>query len=169
MLSLTVHACKYLSSNRKLPVLIYKSSNLKAHPRCFDMCTIIFSGDGAAVLIRSLEPVDNLELMDKLRTKGKAGASLLKKNGVGLCNGPSKLCQSLSINKNDVNKTDLCSSDDIWLEKGDLVSNDSIVKCKRININYAEDWVDKPLRFYILGSAFVSVRDKLVEKDMKAQ
>jgi DNA-3-methyladenine glycosylase len=27
---------------------------------------------------------------------------------------------------------------------------------KRINIDYAEEWIDKPWRFYVLGNSFVS-------------
>lgn len=122
------------------------------------------NGDGAAVLLRALQPIENLELMDKLRTKGKKAGSLLKKDGVGLCNGPSKLCQALGIKKDLVNKVDMCTSDLIWLEKGETVNDDEIVKCKRININYAEEWVDKPLRFYIMGNVFNSVKDKEAEK-----
>lgn len=123
-------------------------------------------GDGNAVLIRSLQPVENLEIMNKLRSKGKKETSLLKKEGRDLCNGPSKLCQALGIRKEPVNKQDLCTSDLIWLEKGDNIDSSKIVVSKRINIAYAEDWIDKPLRFYILGNNFVSVRDKIAEKDM---
>ena len=104
--------------------------------------------------------------MDTLRSKGKEGGKLLKKDGVGLCNGPSKLCQALGINKERVNKVDMCTSDFIWLEKGETVNDNDIVKCKRININYAEEWKDKPLRFYIPGNAFNSVKDKEAEKAM---
>lgn len=103
--------------------------------------------------------------MDKLRTKGKEGSSFLKKDGKGLCNGPSKLCQALAIKKDTVDQVDLCISDKIWLEKGEHVDDCDIVSCKRININYAEEWVDKPLRFYIRGSDFNSVRDKNAEND----
>lgn len=125
-------------------------------------------GDGCAVLIRALQPVENLEVMDKLRSKGKEGKSLLKKDGKELCNGPSKLCQALAIKKDTVNKEDLCTSDEIWLEKGEIIDDSKIVKCKRININYAEEWIDKPLRFYILENLFSSVRDKNAEKDLCA-
>lgn len=104
--------------------------------------------------------------MEKLRKKGKSsGNSLLKKNGKELCNGPSKLCQALAIKKDSVNKVDLCLSDRIWVEKGEIVENNKVVVCKRININYAEEWIDKPLRFYIYGNEFNSIKDKNAEKD----
>ncbi|KAL3876851.1 hypothetical protein ACJMK2_034636 [Sinanodonta woodiana] len=119
-------------------------------------------GEGAAVLLRALEPVEGLETMDSLRACGRI-TSVLKKNGKGLCNGPSKLCQALGIKKDTINKVDLTVSKDIWLEEGEAVEDKSILKCKRININYAEEWVDKPLRFYIQENPFVSVKDKDAE------
>ncbi|KAH3860790.1 uncharacterized protein LOC127865786 isoform X1 [Dreissena polymorpha] len=121
--------------------------------------------NGAAVLIRALQPLENLENMDKLRTKGKEGASLMKKGGQGLCNGPSKLCQALGITKDAVNKVKLQESDSVWLEKGEDIDDKDIVCCKRINIDYAGDWVEKPLRFYVRGNGFVSIKDKDAEKD----
>ncbi|KAK3579486.1 hypothetical protein CHS0354_028303 [Potamilus streckersoni] len=120
-------------------------------------------GEGAAVLLRALEPVEGLETMDSLRACGRI-TSVLKKNGKGLCNGPSKLCQALGIKKDTINKVDLTVSKDIWLEEGEAIEDNSILKCKRININYAEEWVDKPLRFYIQENPFVSVKDKDGEK-----
>ena len=104
--------------------------------------------------------------MDKYRSKGKA--SLMKNEGRGLCNGPSKLCQALNIKKDAINGVDLCSTPDIWVEKGEEIDPSKIVKCKRINIDYAGDWKDKPLRFYILGNKFNSVKDKEAESNMAA-
>ena len=63
---------------------------------------------------------------------------------------------------------DICTSDAIWLEKGDKISSDKIVTCKRININYAEEWIEKPLRFYVIDNQFVSVIDKDAEKEMRS-
>lgn len=123
-----------------------------------------FTGDGAAVLLRALEPVENLDEMAKLRN-GKTEA-LLKNDGQGLSNGPSKLCQALGIKKDTVNLVDLCSDPDTWVEKGETVDDKNIVKCKRINIDYAGEWKDKPLRFYILGNKFNSVKDKKAEEDI---
>lgn len=121
------------------------------------------------MLIRALEPAENLEHMDMLRTKGKKGASFMKNRGRGLCNGPSKLCQALGIKKDTVNQKDLCKSDLIWLEEGDSVEETKIVKCSRINIGYAEDWIDKPLRYYQLGNTFVSVKDKKAESELTSK
>lgn len=48
-------------------------------------------GEGSAVLIRALEPLDNIESMKQLRSTD---------NIHNLCNGPAKLCQALAIDKN---------------------------------------------------------------------
>ncbi|KAI3359167.1 hypothetical protein L3Q82_002702 [Scortum barcoo] len=53
-------------------------------------------GEGAAVLLRSLEPLQGQPVMRQLRTaRRKEGARELKDKE--LCNGPSKLCQALDI------------------------------------------------------------------------
>uniref|UniRef100_A0A4W5KC75 DNA-3-methyladenine glycosylase n=1 Tax=Hucho hucho TaxID=62062 RepID=A0A4W5KC75_9TELE len=53
-------------------------------------------GEGAAVLLRALEPLHGLSLMRQLRTaRRREGAWPLKDKQ--LCNGPSKLCQALDI------------------------------------------------------------------------
>ncbi|WAQ97438.1 3MG-like protein [Mya arenaria] len=125
-------------------------------------------GDGAAVLVRALQPTENLKVMDQRRTLGKPGASFMKNNGKGLCNGPSKLCQALGITKDKVNQTLFYTSDHVWLERGHDVDPCTVVKCSRINIDYAEDWKDKPLRFYVLGNQYVSVRNKEAEANMSS-
>ena len=116
------------------------------------------------MLLRALEPVENLNEMALLRN-GKKDV-LMKNDGRALCNGPSKFCQALGIKKDTVNGVDMCSSADIWVEKGDTIEEKNIVKCKRINIDYAGEWKDKPLRFYILGNKFISVKDKQAEESM---
>lgn len=123
-------------------------------------------GDGAAVLLRALEPKENLELMNTFRAKDSSDTSFLKKDGRALCNGPSKLCQALNIKKETVNKINLCTSNSVWLENGESIDDNDVVSCKRINIDYAEDWIDKPLRFYIHENAFVSIKDKLAMKKL---
>ena len=103
--------------------------------------------------------------MDKNRT-GEKQKSLLKNDGKDLCNGPSKLCRALAITKETTDQVDMCTSDKIWLEKGETVKEKDIVKSKRINISYGEEWVDKLLRFYLYGNKFISVKDKEAEKLM---
>ena len=100
--------------------------------------------------------------MIKLRQKRTPGKDIKPKD---LCNGPSKLCLSLDITKDQINKEDMTKSSKIWLESGQDIKAEDIVHCKRINIGYAEEWIDKPLRYYIRGNKFVSKLDKEAEKE----
>ena len=105
--------------------------------------------------------------MGKLRNKAKKGPAKEMKEK-DLCNGPSKLCQALQIAKDKINKADMTKSGHIWLEDGVDIPQEKIVVSKRININYAEEWVHKPLRFYVLGNPCVSSKDKDAEKNMES-
>lgn len=120
---------------------------------CFNISS---AGEGCAVLIRALEPMDGISQMREIRCK----SSKKNQKDSSLVNGPSKLCQALQIIKSSCNKIDLTSSNELWLESGYSVPIDEIVHCPRINIGYAEEWVEKLLRFYIEGNACVSVKYK---------
>lgn len=117
------------------------------------------TGEGAAVLLHGIDPVDGIDHMQKIRSQ----KTLKEKD---LCNGPSKLCQALKISKDKFNKVDMKSSDEIWLEDGEDLPQTKIVTGARINIDYAEEWAQKPLRFYILGNKSVSKRDKAAEDSL---
>ncbi|KAK7004629.1 DNA-3-methyladenine glycosylase [Biomphalaria glabrata] len=120
-------------------------------------------GEGCAVLIRALEPQEGLEIMKTHRSKNSTNSTKELKVKE-LTNGPSKLCQALAISKNDFNKCDLTNSELLWLEQGETIPDEKIVCSPRINIGYAEEWQEKPLRFYILGNSCVSKRDKKAEE-----
>ena len=106
-------------------------------------------GEGAAVLIRALEPVDGIEKMRELR-RNFAGEEY------HLCKGPGNLCKALNITK-DQNKQDLISSSEIWVEMYDSVSEQQVCSSSRIGVNYAGlEWSTKPLRFYVMDSVAVS-------------
>ncbi|XP_053550486.1 DNA-3-methyladenine glycosylase [Bombina bombina] len=118
-------------------------------------------GDGAAVLLRSLEPLEGLDVMRKFRElRRKEKAKALK--DTELCNGPSKLCLALDMDKS-FDKRDLSNDEITWLEPGSKILDKDIVFCPRIGISYAGEWTKKPLRFYVKGNKYVSVRDKMAE------
>lgn len=97
----------------------------------------------------------------------KDGGSKLK--NFELCNGPSKLCQALCIEKDNLNKEDMAISTKFWLEddKGCCKEDRTIVTSTRIGIDsYGSEWALKPLRFYILGNKCVSVKDKKTEAEL---
>ena len=135
---------------------------------CFNISS---EGEGAAVLIRALEPVSGLDTM-----RANREAKRKVKNGIrkpmkdkDLCSGPSKLCQAFNINK-DLNCVDLSDSEEIWLEDGDTVTEDNMVNSTRIGIEGAgPEWSQLKLRWYILDNKHVSVRDKFAESVLRDQ
>ena len=104
-------------------------------------------GDGAAVLLRALEPVGGLERMKRRRKAAKKERDL--------CNGPAKLCQAMGIDKS-CDKENLASSQELWMECGRREVGE-VVSGKRIGVEYAgEEWSSKPLRFYLQDNPCVS-------------
>lgn len=106
-----------------------------------------------AVLIRALEPVENLDIIANNRFK-KDYNDLTKTQIKSLTNGPGKLCDALKINKT-LNGEDLCDN------RLYIVDNDeefNIITDKRIGIDYAEEAKDYLLRFYIENNKYVSVK-----------
>nr|XP_014429784.1 DNA-3-methyladenine glycosylase isoform X2 [Pelodiscus sinensis] len=120
-------------------------------------------GAGAAVLLRSLEPLQGLDTMRQLRSAHRKGSAKPLKDWQ-LCNGPSKLCQALDINKS-FDQKDLIHDPAIWMEPGSEALEQAVVTAARIGVNYGGEWAQKPLRFYIQGNKCVSVIDKKVERE----
>jgi DNA-3-methyladenine glycosylase len=106
-------------------------------------CNIVVGpdGHGSAVLIRAVEPIEGVEIIEERR--GKAG--------VEATNGPAKLCQALGIGK-AMNGHDLRSGE-MRLERGEPIAKKDIVQTTRIGISQGKDM---PWRFYIRGNPYVS-------------
>ena len=106
---------------------------------------LVTSKDGAphAVLVRAVEPLLGIPLMAKRRE--------LPENVVELTNGPGKLCQALGIGRESYG-VDLCGPT-LFLAEGPSVRSAS---AKRIGIDYAGAWAEKPWRFYDPKSRYVS-------------
>ena len=90
-------------------------------------------GHASAVLLRAVEPVENLE---------------------GRTCGPGLLCRALHIDKN-LNGHDLLS-DNFFIAAPDAAKKNSIIKRPRIGVDYAKHWAKRHLRFYLKGNPFVS-------------
>ena len=90
-------------------------------------------GQASAVLLRALEPVQNL---------------------AGKTSGPGLLCRAMGIDRR-LNGHDLLS-DDLFVAAPDVAEKISIVKRPRIGVEYAKHWARRHLRFYIKGNPFVS-------------
>lgn len=127
------------------------------------------TGNGAAVLLRALDPIEGIEQMKINRNKFQQEKMKRKNNSNPipshqLCNGPAKLCIALGISKEQCNMQDLATWSEMWVEQGATIPEDQIVKTCRIGIDSAgPEWAKKPLRFYILNSKSVSKRDKCKE------
>uniref|UniRef100_A0A8C4ISG5 DNA-3-methyladenine glycosylase n=1 Tax=Dicentrarchus labrax TaxID=13489 RepID=A0A8C4ISG5_DICLA len=122
-------------------------------------------GEGAAVLLRSLEPLQGQPVMRQLRAaRRKEGARQLKDKE--LCNGPSKLCQALDIPRY-FDRRDLASDPEVWLERDpntNPAEPHNIVSAPRIGIESHGEWARKPWRFYLRGHPCVSVVNKEAER-----
>lgn len=125
------------------------------------------TGDGACVLLRALEPLGGLETMRQLRSAHRKGSARALKDRE-LCSGPSKLCQALAIDKS-FDQRDLAEDQAVWLEQGPPGPREpAVVAAARVGIGSAGEWVQKPLRFYIQGSPWVSVVDRAAERGTQA-
>ena len=90
-------------------------------------------GQGAAVLLRALEPVKNI---------------------AGRTCGPGLLCRAMGIDKR-LNAHDLLSHD-FFIAGTQETASFNIVKAPRVGVAYAGRWAKRHLRFYIKGNLFVS-------------
>src|ERR1700692_380818 len=99
-------------------------------------------GIGADVLLRAIEPLEGINLMKRLRNTDKLR---------DLARGPGRLAAALQIDQR-LDGVDLCASGPLWL--GTAVRETAhIGTTVRIGITRE---VDRPLRFFEVGSPFVS-------------
>ena len=107
------------------------------------------------VLIRGLEPLEGLDEMALYRFN-KPYNELTKTQIKNLTNGPSKLCIAMNINKSN-NTKELNKENSLYIEDHNIkVSPSNIVETTRIGIDYAEEAVHFPWRFYIKDNPYVS-------------
>ncbi len=92
-------------------------------------------GEGAAILIRALEPVHGIHA----RTQG-----------------PALLCKALDIDRR-LNAYDL-SGPELFVAEPEEMQPFKIVRRPRIGVDYAGAWARRLLRFYIQGNSCVSRR-----------
>jgi DNA-3-methyladenine glycosylase len=102
-------------------------------------------GYPAAVLIRAVEPIENVDLMRQLRNNPGRDADI--------ANGPGKLCMAMSIDKG-LNGADLCGPT-IWIEDRKFDPG-SLRSSPRVGVDYAGEYRDKPWRFFVDGDPHVS-------------
>lgn len=111
---------------------------------CFNVVTNM-EGVGEAVLVRALQPLEGLELMQKRRGKPLKPAHL--------ANGPGKLCIAMGITRE--HNTISLQDPPLFITKGFKIDGSLIGSSGRIGIKQGQD---KPWRFYIKGNTFLSRR-----------
>ncbi|HET7459213.1 MAG TPA: DNA-3-methyladenine glycosylase [Gemmatimonadaceae bacterium] len=100
-------------------------------------------GNGSAVLVRAIEPVDGEALMRRRRPTAK--------RDVDLTNGPGKLCAALGVT--GVLDGVPLTRPPLVIRSGDVIADRDIDVTPRIGITRA---ADLPLRWLVRGSPWVS-------------
>jgi DNA-3-methyladenine glycosylase len=101
------------------------------------------AGEGSAVLLRAVEPIEGLDAMAARR--GSADPRLL-------CSGPARLAQAFGIDRGE-DGIELSETSGLWLTQGLPVRDHDVVVGTRVGIRRG---IDRPWRFRVRGSAYVS-------------
>ncbi len=100
------------------------------------------AGIGAGVLLRAIEPLEGIPLMERLRPRARLR---------DLARGPGRLARAFGIDRR-LDGLDLCEGGPLWL--GSPAGPAGVVETSvRIGLSREKD---RPLRFYERGSPFVS-------------
>ena len=106
-----------------------------------------------AILVRAVEPSEGLDIMRR-RRRGRSEYELTS--------GPGRLCLAMGIDRK-LDKADLLG-DRVWIEEAASISPRQIARGPRVGIDYAEEWITKPWRFWVRDNPFVSRRSNTVQK-----
>ncbi len=115
---------------------------------CFNVVTGP-EGTGEAVLIRAVEPLKGLQIMQERRKRAFRFENLV--------NGPGKLCQAFAIDRS-LDGHNLSEKPLYLLENRAICDQIEVIATPRIGISKAED---KLLRFIIRGSKYLSRRESI--------
>jgi len=118
-------------------------------------CFNVISGlkdKGEGVLIRALEPLNEFDYLSEKRFN-QSYEELSKAKKKSITNGPSKLCMAFSIDKSE-NYMKLYEKGDLYIEDSQNEGFD-IIETTRIGIDYAEEAIDFPWRFYIKSNQYI--------------
>ncbi|HEY1736236.1 MAG TPA: DNA-3-methyladenine glycosylase [Methylovirgula sp.] len=113
------------------------------------MCNVSSEGrgTGAGVLLRALEPLNGIALMQERR-----GTTRI----TDLAKGPGKLAKAMAIDR-QCDGLDLCAAGPLWLGMdAHLAGRPS----RSVRIGITKE-ADRPLRFYVRGNVYVSGTRKL--------
>jgi DNA-3-methyladenine glycosylase len=100
-----------------------------------------------AILIRAVEPLQGMDMMQKRRKKKQLDHTITK--------GPGSLSRALGITVAD-NGMSLCSTELYIADDGFVPDKKSIGSSARIGVEYSGEAAQYPYRFYIKANPFVS-------------
>ncbi|GAA3978959.1 DNA-3-methyladenine glycosylase [Pedobacter ginsengiterrae] len=105
-----------------------------------------------AVLVRSIEPLIGVEIIEERRSMPRTKAAISA--------GPGSAAKALGIDRT-FNAKDL-SGDEIWIEDHQIYFNpDQISISPRVGVAYAQEHALLPLRFFVKGNKYVSKPNKV--------
>jgi len=108
--------------------------------------------DPHAVLIRAIEPLVGIELIESRRNMPIAKAAI--------SSGPGSAAKALGIDRS-FNAKDL-SGNEIWIEDHQIhYQKEELVSVPRVGIAYAQEHALLPWRFFVKGNKYVSKPNKL--------
>lgn len=118
-----------------------------------EMLNVVTSVEGQphAVLIRAIEPVTGIDIMQARRNMEKVKPNITA--------GPGSVANALGISRN-LNGISL-QSDALWIEdRGLSFTDEQIAAVPRIGVAYAGQDALLPYRFYVKGNIYVSKPNK---------
>ena len=105
-----------------------------------------------AVLIRAIEPVSGIEVMQVRRKMSTLSYKL--------CQGPGCVAQAFGINK-ALNSCDLTLGSKLWVEDREIqIPDDQILATTRVGVEYAKEDALRPWRFLVRNNFWVSAIPK---------
>lgn len=145
-------ACHAFQSRTKRTEIMYRSGGLAYVYLCYGihhLFNIVTNEEelADAVLVRAIRPVNGKELMIERRGMESISPKLTA--------GPGRLSQALGITT-DYNGEDL-TGNTLWIEdRGYSFSDENIQSSTRIGVDYAGEDAQKPWRFFLRDSEWVS-------------
>ncbi|MCH2133231.1 MAG: DNA-3-methyladenine glycosylase [Phycisphaerales bacterium] len=106
-------------------------------------------GSGAAVLVRAVEPLEGIPVMEHRRGPRVRGPR-------DLCRGPGRLCEAFGIDR-ELDGLDLRTSELLWIERCRRVPDTRIHRTARVGLGKnLGTWMHEPLRFSLREDPYVS-------------
>jgi len=110
--------------------------------------------DPHAVLIRAIEPLVGLDLMEARRN--------MPATKPAISSGPGSAAKALGIDKSFNSKH--LNGNEIWIEDQGIIYKDyEIAATPRVGIAYAQEHATLPWRFFVKGNKYVSKPNKVTE------